>query len=143
MSSNYDDFPSAGLVDQPDASSALLMMKEYEDNLSESSMPRDRLALSLRDQEYLKHSSLFSGGSAGRHDDTQGASSCQIISARSLTDFSFLSVDDEADQPTAKPASSSASNENVLPAYCNPPNPCPIGYTGPSLRLFLISRRLD
>ena len=26
--------------------------------------------------------------------------------------------------------SSPGKTENVLPAYCNPPNPCPIGYTG-------------
>ena len=36
-----------------------LMMKEYEDNLNTNT--RLGLGLSLRDQEYLKHSSLFSG----------------------------------------------------------------------------------
>ena len=35
------------------------MMKEYEDNLNTNT--RLGLGLSLRDQEYLKHSSLFSG----------------------------------------------------------------------------------
>ncbi len=30
-------------------------------------------------------------------------------------------------------SSSSGKTENVLPAYCNPPNPCPIGYTGNDL----------
>ncbi len=47
---------SSKYMDQPEND----LMKEYEDNLSES-MPRERLGLSLRDQEYLKHSSLFSG----------------------------------------------------------------------------------
>lgn len=32
--------------------------------------------------------------------------------------------------------SSSSSSDGVLPAYCNPPNPCPLGYTGMSLRTF-------
>lgn len=31
---------------------------------------------------------------------------------------------------TSSSSSSSGKTENVLPAYCNPPNPCPIGYTG-------------
>lgn len=55
--------PSAGEQDQSE------LMKEYEDNLSDS-MPRERLGLSLRDQEYLKHSSLFSG----HHDDVPSGS---------------------------------------------------------------------
>lgn len=25
-------------------------------------------------------------------------------------------------------------SDSVLPAYCNPPNPCPIGYTGMCLQ---------
>ena len=38
----------------------------------------------------------------------------------------------------AATTSSSGKTENVLPAYCNPPNPCPIGYTG-KFRLLLIA----
>ena len=34
-------------------------------------------------------------------------------------------------KPAAAPAAgTTARGDNVLPAYCNPPNPCPIGYTG-------------
>jgi hypothetical protein len=35
-------------------------------------------------------------------------------------------------KPTIKPKASGDKPDNVLPAYCNPPNPCPIGYTGES-----------
>ena len=47
-------------------------------------------------------------------------------------------------KPTTKPKISGDKSDNVLPAYCNPPNPCPIGYTGSSDRLILsLCLRLD
>ncbi|XP_042858246.1 uncharacterized protein LOC122244420 isoform X2 [Penaeus japonicus] len=59
----------------------------------------DALALSpsLRDQEYLSHSSLIEGKSKQK-----------------------LKTNQEGIKTTT---------DGVLPAYCNPPNPCPIGYT--------------
>nr|CAG4638050.1 EOG090X0DEG [Chydorus sphaericus] len=96
---SYEDLmnpSSSKYMDQPEND----LMKEYEDNLSES-MPRERLGLSLRDQEYLKHSSLFSA-------------------------FRLFGDVAAGVKSTAAPGK---NNENVLPAYCNPPNPCPIGYT--------------
>ena len=29
-------------------------------------------------------------------------------------------------------------SDSVLPAYCNPPNPCPVGYTGDFIDLFFL-----
>jgi len=96
-----------------------LMMKEYEDNLSET-QPRERLGLglSLRDQEYLKHSSLFSGhdqSAEGEEDQTSGKPTTTSSAA--------------AAGAAAGLAATTKTTENVLPAYCNPPNPCPVGYT--------------
>lgn len=64
---------------------------------------------SLRDREFLQHSSLWgnqyiAGGSG------EGPQ-------RLKPDGSILS------QPQMK-------TDPTLPAYCNPPNPCPVGYTG-------------
>ncbi|XP_046464643.1 uncharacterized protein LOC124210550 isoform X2 [Daphnia pulex] len=85
-------------------------MKEYEEAPESLNEPRERLGLglSLRDQEYLKHSSLFSR----QQEDDQPPSGTPTGSVKVST-----------------PSSSSGKTENVLPAYCNPPNPCPIGYT--------------
>lgn len=64
---------------------------------------------SLRDQEYLQHSSLwghqFMAGGAGEG------------------------------KQRLKPDGSVRNQQQVktdatLPAYCNPPNPCPVGYSG-------------
>lgn len=70
---------------------------------------------SLRDREFLQHSSLwgsqFIAGGSGEG------------SQRLKPDGSILS------QPQMK-------TDPTLPAYCNPPNPCPVGYSGMD---FLIS----
>lgn len=62
-----------------------------------------------RDQEYLEHSSLWGhqyvAGGAG-----EGAQ-------RLKPDGSGRNVQ-------------VVKSDAVLPAYCNPPNPCPVGYTG-------------
>ncbi|XP_045479694.1 uncharacterized protein LOC123684466 isoform X2 [Harmonia axyridis] len=60
---------------------------------------------SIRDQEYLKHSSLWSskysgGQSAGGMDQ----------------------------QPHSATLGITTKAKNTLPAYCNPPNPCPVGF---------------
>ncbi|XP_068218776.1 neuroendocrine protein 7B2 [Palaemon carinicauda] len=66
----------------------------------------DALALSpsIRDQEYLSHSSLLSTMNNN--------------------------YDGKPSKQRPKPGSETVkTNTDVLPAYCNPPNPCPIGYT--------------
>jgi len=64
---------------------------------------------SIRDQEYLQHSTLWSHQ---RVNNNNGKSNDQHrIQSAGLTGIK----DEKA--------------ENLLPAYCTPPNPCPIGYT--------------
>ncbi|KAK9885650.1 hypothetical protein WA026_012414 [Henosepilachna vigintioctopunctata] len=62
---------------------------------------------SIRDQEYLKHSSLF--GSMYAKDDS-------------------AEVNQHSDSLNQTPLSNEVKTKNNLPAYCNPPNPCPVGY---------------
>ncbi|CAK1549462.1 unnamed protein product [Leptosia nina] len=63
---------------------------------------------SLRDQEYLQHSSLW-----GHQYVTGGAGEGEqrLQPAGGLPNRQMIKTD------------------AVLPAYCNPPNPCPVGYT--------------
>ncbi|XP_041987815.1 neuroendocrine protein 7B2 [Aricia agestis] len=61
---------------------------------------------SLRDQEYLQHSSLW-----GHQYVTGGAG------------------EGEQRLPTGLLNRQMVKTDAVLPAYCNPPNPCPVGYT--------------
>lgn len=88
---------------------------------SESLEPRDRLqtrvedlllgrdpAIRIRDQEYLEHSSL-----PGRIMMQGGAGEGQ----------QHLKPDGSV------PNVQVVKSNSILPAYCNPPNPCPIGYT--------------
>lgn len=56
----------------------------------------------IRDKEYLRHSTLWSH--------------------QQLGDFIGISRD------RVKPIKDE-KQENQLPTYCNPPNPCPVGYT--------------
>jgi len=64
---------------------------------------------SLRDSEYLEHSSLFGpkyvqgGAGEGRQ---------------------LLKPDGSVENLQV------IKSDSILPAYCDPPNPCPIGYTG-------------
>lgn len=64
--------------------------------------------LSLRDQEYLQHSSLF-----GHQYMTGGAGEGY---QRLKPDGSVKNIQ-------------VVKTDAVLPAYCNPPNPCPLGYS--------------
>jgi len=75
--------------------------KEFEDSNAMDQL--QRAGLSLRDQEFLQHSSLFSNNLHNAEKPTV--------------------------KPTIKPKANGDKPDNVLPAYCNPPNPCPIGYT--------------
>ncbi|XP_008545648.1 neuroendocrine protein 7B2 [Microplitis demolitor] len=62
---------------------------------------------SIRDHEYLRHSSL-------------------VANQRLTQDV----VDDSRKiQAPAPKGPKEEKSENTLPAYCTPPNPCPIGYT--------------
>lgn len=68
----------------------------------------DGPSTSIRDQEYLQHSSLFGhqfvAGGAGEGEQ-------RLSPSGKLSNFQEVKTD------------------AVLPAYCNPPNPCPVGYT--------------
>nr|CAG4643495.1 EOG090X0DEG [Ilyocryptus agilis] len=79
------------------------------------------VGLSLRVIVYedLANPSIFSNDQESEPNDFL-LSSCFIAG----------SIDEDV-KVTSAPSSGSSSgkNENVLPAYCNPPNPCPIGYT--------------
>jgi len=63
---------------------------------------------SLRDQEYLQHSSLW-----GHKYMAGGAGESPAFKAPLKGQKTQMEVKTDA----------------VLPAYCNPPNPCPVGYT--------------
>ncbi|XP_057657537.1 neuroendocrine protein 7B2 isoform X1 [Diorhabda carinulata] len=61
---------------------------------------------SIRDQEYLKHSTLWSKQFPnGDRDEVQGL------------------------QHGGMKTKDRLKSETTLPAYCSPPNPCPVGYT--------------
>lgn len=89
------------------------VIKDLENEETSDPIDYERLSNnpnpSLRDREYLQHSSLwghqFVAGGAGEG------------------------------KQRLKPDGSVQNQQQVktdetLPAYCNPPNPCPIGYTG-------------
>ncbi|XP_045617008.1 neuroendocrine protein 7B2 [Procambarus clarkii] len=104
---DYLDLPPQGLGVPMAEGMSPRAMKE----LPGGAMPLDyedlSLSPSLRDQEYLSHSSLLStvlGNYEGK------------LKQRPKPNTSGLK-------------SPSSGGEGVLPAYCNPPNPCPIGYT--------------
>lgn len=91
-----DDIPSRFSLMARTSKDADTEQLDYDALLSGNPNP------SLRDQEYLQHSTLWghhyiSGGSG-----KTGASS-------------FFNTQ--------------VKNDATLPAYCNPPNPCPVGYT--------------
>lgn len=102
---SYDDVMNPEMLEDVE--------KEYEDVEGNRMDPAEfHSGLSIRDQEFLKHSSLFSHqkSSDGENDIKMG------------------------EKPTTAPgrdadSANSAKGDNVLPAYCNPPNPCPIGHT--------------
>nr|CAG4639516.1 EOG090X0DEG [Daphnia magna] len=110
---SYEDMMMSPSV----ASEAESDIKEYEEAPEGLNEPRERLGLglSLRDQEYLKHSSLFSR----QQEDDQPSSGGAPTGSLKISETAS----------TTSGSSSSGKSENVLPAYCNPPNPCPIGYT--------------
>ncbi|XP_076181338.1 secretogranin_V domain-containing protein 7B2 [Ptiloglossa arizonensis] len=62
---------------------------------------------SIRDQEYLRHSTLWAH---------QRLNSKEPYNRQRIKPGSVKIIKDE-------------KAENTLPAYCTPPNPCPVGYT--------------
>lgn len=91
-----------------DMSSRYSLMARSSKDLDSEQMDYDGLldgiSPSFRDQEYVQHSSLW-----GHH---------------------YVGVGDggiaKVDQPQH---SAQVKTESTLPAYCNPPNPCPVGFT--------------
>ncbi|XP_034183507.1 secretogranin_V domain-containing protein 7B2 [Osmia lignaria lignaria] len=62
---------------------------------------------SIRDQEYLRHSTLWSHQRMNNNDQAND---------RQIKPGNIKYIKDE-------------KTESALPAYCTPPNPCPVGYT--------------
>lgn len=83
--------------------------KEYEE-VDRMAMEQFHSGLSLRDQEFLKHSSLFSHQKPAVADDE-------------------VETTEKSTSAAANEAASAGKGDNVLPAYCNPPNPCPLGHS--------------
>lgn len=104
---SYLDFPDSRI---PMGSRSLA--KDFE---QEELFPLDYdildegLPPTLRDQEFLEHSTLWGGQlmSGGAGEGPQKLKPQGSI----------------GNKPEIK-------TDTTLPAYCNPPNPCPVGYTG-------------
>lgn len=99
----YLDFPDSRRSSKDLETEEQLYPGDYE-NLGEGNLRQ-----SIRDQEYLQHSSLWgnqyvSGGA--------GEGKQRLKPEGSLKNRQEIKTD------------------ATLPAYCNPPNPCPIGYEG-------------
>lgn len=73
---------------------------------------------SIRDHEYLRHSSLVANQ---RMNDEAGEDRHKV-------------------QATEPKRPKEEKSENTLPAYCTPPNPCPIGYTSTFINIFIASK---
>lgn len=77
---------------------------------------------SIRDQEYLQHSSLWSHQRLNNNNNNNEENDGHRIQAAGLKGIKY------------------EKSETNLPAYCTPPNPCPIGYTSKLLTfLFFFS----
>lgn len=71
---------------------------------------------SIRDQEYLQHSTLWS------HQ--------QLNNYKTNDRHKIKTENDALPSPVAAAEKTKEEKtENQLPAYCTPPNPCPVGYT--------------
>ncbi|XP_026315690.1 uncharacterized protein LOC113227039 isoform X2 [Hyposmocoma kahamanoa] len=102
--SSYLDFPTGD---------RMALMARANKDLENEQLDYDSLLdgnpnPSLRDQEYLQHSSLW-----GHQYVTGGAGEGQ----QRLLPSGMV------------PNKQMVKTDAVLPAYCNPPNPCPVGYT--------------
>lgn len=93
-------------------------------DMPDMGLPLDYDALahspSIRDQEYLSHSSLL-GTILGNYEEK--------LKQRPGQSGGKSSSGSTSSSSTSSSSSGSSSSDGVLPAYCNPPNPCPLGYT--------------
>ena len=116
------DLPDLAYMDFPDTRLPLGVRSLSRDMEEEPLFPLDYDTLgepnihpSIRDQEFLEHSSLYgsqfmSGGA--------GEGKQRLRPQGSLKNIQEVKSD------------------STLPAYCNPPNPCPVGYTGSNSHTF-------
>lgn len=108
VDTGYLDFPDGRY---PVGSRSLVKELEEEQMypLDYDTLGETNLHPSLRDQEFLEHSSLWGN--------------------------QFMSGGAGEGKQLLKPEGSLKNRQEVktdatLPAYCNPPNPCPLGYSG-------------
>ncbi|XP_039751693.1 neuroendocrine protein 7B2 isoform X2 [Pararge aegeria] len=112
MGKDFNDAASTYL-EYPSNERHLALMARANKELEHEQLDYDSLidgnpSPSLRDQEYLQHSSLW-----GHQYVTGGAGEGE-----------------QRLQPSGMvPNHQMVKTDAVLPAYCNPPNPCPVGYT--------------
>lgn len=108
IDTGYLDFPDGRYPVGPRS-----LVKELEEEqmypLDYDTLGEANLHPSLRDQEFLEHSSLWGN--------------------------QFMSGGAGEGKQLLKPEGSLKNRQEVktdatLPAYCNPPNPCPLGYSG-------------
>lgn len=110
------DLPDLAYMDFPESRLPLGLRSLGRDLEDEQFFPIDYDSLgdnnihpSLRDQEFLEHSSLF-----GNQYVSGGAGEGKQILR---PEGSLKNIHE-------------VKSDSTLPAYCNPPNPCPVGYTG-------------
>ncbi|KAG7158227.1 uncharacterized protein LOC121878928 isoform X2 [Homarus americanus] len=106
-SRDYLDLPPRGLEAQLAEGMSPRAMKEMPAPPMALDYDDISLSPSLRDQEYLSHSSLLSSV-LGNYEGKMK----------------------QRPKPSSSGVKSNSGSDGVLPAYCNPPNPCPLGYTG-------------
>ncbi|XP_045110543.1 uncharacterized protein LOC123504235 isoform X1 [Portunus trituberculatus] len=116
---DYLDVPSQGLRSLAEGISPRAMK-----DMPDISLPLDYDALehspSIRDQEYLSHSSLL-GSILGNYEEK--------LKQRPTQNGVKSTSGSSSGSTSSTSSGSSSSSDGVLPAYCNPPNPCPLGYT--------------
>ncbi|KAJ8681258.1 hypothetical protein QAD02_017045 [Eretmocerus hayati] len=94
---------------------------------------------SIRDQEYLRHSSLWSTNEHQDDDDDEDEVGSPIGYVKSNERHKIkpaalkqLLANEAGSASSGTGAGGKGGNgrpESQLPAYCTPPNPCPVGYT--------------
>lgn len=127
-SSNYMDYQdngARGLLPSEDYEKDKEMMPiESSMDYEEASNSNSNQSPSLRDQEYLQHSSLWSHSKQQQQQDATSNLILNTNKDRHKTEATKVSVKDE-------------KTEANLPAYCTPPNPCPIGYTSELIKIIV------
>lgn len=110
------DIPSLAYFDFPDSRLSLGGRSLGKDMEEEPLFPLDydaggefNVHPSLRDQEFLEHSSLWGN---------------QYVSGGAGEGKQRLKPEGNVKNRQE------VKTDGTLPAYCNPPNPCPVGYTG-------------